>query len=50
MSTTPRTDAQERFIWDMRKPKWGFVPSSLARQLEKELNEALKKIEELENK
>jgi len=48
MSITPRTDKQEFFIHDMRKPKQGIVPSSLARQLEKELNDALKRIEELE--
>ena len=46
---TPRTDAQENFIYDMRKPKRGFVPSSLARQLEAELNQANKTIQELRN-
>jgi hypothetical protein len=35
---------------DMNRKKIGFVLSSLARQLEQELNEALKRIEELENK
>ena len=46
---TPRTDAQENFIYDMRKQKRGFVPSSLARQLEAELNQANKTIQELRN-
>ena len=46
---TPRTNAQENFIYDMRKQKRGFVPSSLARQLEAELNQANKTIQELRN-
>ena len=45
MSDTPRTDEQEHFIDGDR----GIVDSGLARELERELNEANERIKRLED-
>lgn len=50
MNITPRTYKQEFYIRDPGKPAklMKVVPSSLAREMEKELRAALSRIEELE--
>ena len=43
-STTPRTDAAERFFYESGKPPVGFVDSGVSRTLEVELNQALQQL------
>lgn len=40
MSDTPKTDAAERFMYDSRKERVGFIPAELGRSLERELSVA----------
>ena len=54
MSQTPRTDAQEHFIWDtmtssrlLPRAPYGFVSSEFARKLESEIHELQREVLEL---